>query len=349
MWKCACDCGTIKEVPSEVLLNGSSTSCGCINKERMSILGKANGGKHIKIAQELFTKFRNPYEGALNDLYGSYKRNAKNRRLSFEISFEKFCKLLVIKCSYCGALPNIKRSYRGISILYNGLDRIDNSRGYTEDNVTPCCFSCNHAKNTVTRDEYLSLSNKIYNWCISKNISTVNENSSTTENGYTVVRCTLNDPPAKTKYIKFRDPYEGSLHKIYHSYKSNSKIKNRKFTLTFRVFCNMISSDCTYCGGAPNTVLKYRGVKIYYNGIDRIDSSKGYTNDNVCPCCYKCNLAKSYLCKEDFLNLMKKVYLHNSQNVKIPTFINNRITDGNLPIIVQGDPLEAFLRPLEAV
>jgi hypothetical protein len=39
----------------------------------------------------------------------------------------------------------------------------------------------------------------------------------------------------------------------------------------------------------------------YYNGLDRIDSSKGYTRDNVEPCCVICNTMKWTLSKKDFL------------------------------------------------
>ena len=38
---------------------------------------------------------------------------------------------------------------------YNGIDRVDNTRGYTLDNVVPCCFKCNRAKDTMTKEEFL--------------------------------------------------------------------------------------------------------------------------------------------------------------------------------------------------
>ena len=33
-WKCRCECGNVAEVPASCLLNGSSKSCGCLQKER---------------------------------------------------------------------------------------------------------------------------------------------------------------------------------------------------------------------------------------------------------------------------------------------------------------------------
>jgi hypothetical protein len=51
------------------------------------------------------------------------------------LSYDEYVKIIAPdSCHYCGAtLP--KRGY--------GLDRIDNSRGYSIDNVVPCCFACN--------------------------------------------------------------------------------------------------------------------------------------------------------------------------------------------------------------
>ena len=34
-WECVCECGTKKSVSSQLLINGSSTSCGCVQKEMM--------------------------------------------------------------------------------------------------------------------------------------------------------------------------------------------------------------------------------------------------------------------------------------------------------------------------
>lgn len=36
MWKCQCECGTIKEVGARALKTGMSQSCGCLQKERVS-------------------------------------------------------------------------------------------------------------------------------------------------------------------------------------------------------------------------------------------------------------------------------------------------------------------------
>lgn len=42
-WVCQCDCGTIKEFPTESLKKGASKSCGCLQKERASTTKKKHG------------------------------------------------------------------------------------------------------------------------------------------------------------------------------------------------------------------------------------------------------------------------------------------------------------------
>lgn len=36
MWKCRCDCGTVKDVRARALKTGTSTSCGCLQREHVS-------------------------------------------------------------------------------------------------------------------------------------------------------------------------------------------------------------------------------------------------------------------------------------------------------------------------
>ena len=53
IWHCKCECGTEKDVPGEALRNGSSRSCGCLQKEVASSLG---GKNKIDITGQRFGK-----------------------------------------------------------------------------------------------------------------------------------------------------------------------------------------------------------------------------------------------------------------------------------------------------
>lgn len=48
-WLCKCECGNIGEVSVSNLRSGSSKSCGCIPKERMSKLNYKHGGKKERL------------------------------------------------------------------------------------------------------------------------------------------------------------------------------------------------------------------------------------------------------------------------------------------------------------
>lgn len=60
--------------------------------------------------------------------------SAKTRGLTFELSFEQFSALVNSNCFYCGRAPR------------NGVDRVDNAKGYLPNNCVPSCHSCNVRK-----------------------------------------------------------------------------------------------------------------------------------------------------------------------------------------------------------
>ena len=68
------------------------------------------------------------------------------------------------------------------------------------------------------------------------------------------------------------------------------------FKLTLEQFSSFEGAKCRYCGDLLSNI-----------GLDRIDSSGGYTIDNVVPCCAICNTMKSTLTVEQFINHCKKV------------------------------------------
>ena len=131
-WRCKCDCGTVMVLQSSTLISGGQTACGCNRKLRLG-------------------------EAALNILFKQdYKRNAAKRGIEFELTKEEFRVLTKGNCHYCGAeptrvtgSPNLNGGY-----IYNGVDRIDNDKGYTAANSVPCCKECNISKGSQTMKEF---------------------------------------------------------------------------------------------------------------------------------------------------------------------------------------------------
>lgn len=144
-WKCRCDCGTVKVIAVCDFKYGDTRSCGCYRLEKARL---AAG------------------ESSFNSLYKNYKSNAKKRKIIFLLPREDFRNITKQNCYYCGAEPaqiskRKKCSYG--AYIYNGIDRIDNTKGYELDNCVPCCGVCNCMKWTLSFSEFLSHITKIQN------------------------------------------------------------------------------------------------------------------------------------------------------------------------------------------
>ena len=141
-WLCKCECGMEKIILGDDLKSGKTRSCGCLYKEAMI---KNNRKRRLNYGT-----------ANMRQIITSYKRHAKRRGLEYNLTEEQFSEITKKDCHYCGAKPNnIKNNchYNG-KYIYNGLDRIDNKKGYMIDNVVPCCKRCNTAKNNSTLQEF---------------------------------------------------------------------------------------------------------------------------------------------------------------------------------------------------
>lgn len=114
--------------------------------------------------------------------------------------------------------------------------------------------------------------------------------------------------------------------RIYNYYSSRILQQNEKgsrkykeWNLSLDEFSELIHKPCYYCGAAPssNNMWNNRAARITaneaieINGIDRVDSSKGYSIDNCVPCCSVCNRMKSDLTMDEFLSHVKLLYDRN--------------------------------------
>lgn len=143
VWECKCNCGSIIRTGYIGLVTGHKKSCGCIKTERVS---KALS-LPINIACE-------------NQIFNAYKAGAKKRNLKFALTKTEFIDFLQKNCFYCNSTPSNcmtkKRVTGNESYCFNGVDRIDNTIGYTLDNCVACCKICNIAKNNHTIQDFLN-------------------------------------------------------------------------------------------------------------------------------------------------------------------------------------------------
>ena len=97
------------------------------------------------------------------DVYREYVKKSKERGIEFELSLDQCSPIFASACFYCGAPPKNKRTRdTGITVWYQGIDRLDNSVGYLLYNVVPCCKYCNSFKMDRTEKEFLEHVSQIY-------------------------------------------------------------------------------------------------------------------------------------------------------------------------------------------
>ena len=290
LWFCKCECGATTIVSGEHLRTGATKSCGCLQKEIASSFAKKMkpGALPKGIA-------------AFNWLLRRMKKDAKDRNLEWNLPDNKAKELMASSCFYCGAPPKSHKKLSTIKklngdFIANGIDRLDNNKGYTEDNVVPCCTCCNIAKSTMSINEFKNHISKIYKHFCKKSINQLNfEISKIFKNEEKLI-----DKLSIPNYIISKR-------------KDNAKRKNHEWDLTNEETKYLMSLPCFYCNKSPDAHKIFnRDCKgtYYYNGIDRINNKIGYIKNNVVPCCFKCNLAKLTMSIDEFQNHIEKIYKH---------------------------------------
>jgi len=84
----------------------------------------------------------------------------------------------------------------------------------------------------------------------------------------------------------------------YKIYAKSAEGKTLQFLFSFQDFEKLVSQPCFYCDE-----MNARG----FNGIDRMDSSLGYTTDNCVACCTTCNFMKGSVSVDVFLKRVEHV------------------------------------------
>lgn len=150
VWEALCDCKNITYVIPKAVVNGNTTSCGCIATQFQVERGQ-NSRKYHPVKSSALAVWR-----------GTYK----------DMEFETFAIISQLPCYYCTVPPNRvkntmrayrerdknslhKFGYEAGNFTYNGIDRIDSSLGHVVGNIVPCCWTCNIMKLDLGLEEFL--------------------------------------------------------------------------------------------------------------------------------------------------------------------------------------------------
>jgi hypothetical protein len=152
-WNCKCDCGAEKVIAGKQLVRGSTTSCGCYNRDK-------------------------DYQG-VGDLSKSYwsrlVKEACNRGLEVSITIEYAWDLFQQQngiCALTGRKIHLNRSYSksiGKNVQTASLDRIDSDKGYISGNVQWVTLKVNRMKLNLPEDEFFALCHDVVKHRLCKN------------------------------------------------------------------------------------------------------------------------------------------------------------------------------------
>jgi hypothetical protein len=155
--ECWCACGKTVLVDQYNLTRGKTESCGCLRTER------------------IVASCAVPDAG-FRGLYQQYQNSAEVRGIAWELTEEQFRKLTQSPCHYTGRAPasvftssnsHLRRRKHSLPpspggvYVYNGVDRLDSSVGYTVSNCVAACGDANLAKQSLTHDEFIALCKEI--------------------------------------------------------------------------------------------------------------------------------------------------------------------------------------------
>jgi len=86
------------------------------------------------------------------------------------------------------------------------------------------------------------------------------------------------------------------------NFKSQSRRRQIRVTITLMDYFAIILKPCEYCGD--------RHYSSSLNGVDRVDSNGSYSIENSVPCCKTCNFMKGSMKKWEFLAQVNAIRDH---------------------------------------
>jgi hypothetical protein len=106
-----------------------------------------------------------------SSLYCQYRNRAIKKQLDFLLTPEDYNVIIKKECYMCGKKTDQHHQ--------NGIDRMDNTKGYTLENVNACCCECNFIKKDYLYEELINKMVLIYakNRDKPEKINTENENN----------------------------------------------------------------------------------------------------------------------------------------------------------------------------
>lgn len=136
------ECSKCKEIKPEAAFYSNRAECKSCTSIKHKLYNKLNKAKIEANKKEYYENNKSSIKAIRRKTrYVHLKSAAKRRGISLELTEEDYYATVYDKkCSYCGG---------DLPVAGHGLDRKDNNKGYTLENVTTCCTVCNKIKGTT--------------------------------------------------------------------------------------------------------------------------------------------------------------------------------------------------------
>lgn len=155
------------------------------------------------------------------------KDGGKRRGYEWALDTDTAASMITGPCFYCGELP---------TDVLNGIDRMDNSKGYTPENTVGCCGVCNNMKLCLDAHTFLD-------------------------------RCVH-----ITGLENRADAWPDCRPSPFYSYRYVARKKDREFELTETMYANMTKQPCIYCH-RDITETNTSGIDRIDNGLGYIETN----------------------------------------------------------------------------
>ena len=187
--------------------------------------------------------------------YRDYIISATKRGHEINLDFDTFSKLVLAECHYCGHKTDNE---------VNGIDRVDNIKGYSAENCVTACWKCNRIKHIYHKDFFIE-------------------------------KCKIiakKSMPNLSFFKKWKEYYDSSQHKQFSSYIKDAGKRGLIVNITQEEWTHITRSCCYICG--------YQSAKGI--GIDRVNNTiRSYTISNSRACCTSCNTMKGEIELEELI------------------------------------------------
>ena len=217
------------------------------------------------------------------------------------------------------------------------------SQLHTEYKFTKCqeCLENERVKDKINRDNVKELNTHLESnvkfcstCCKQFNMIDFNGNKPNTE-----TKTCLSCREKNKKQDKLRDKTHRNLlsriniNQSFSSYIKDAKRRNIDFHLSKELFCNIIEKNCHYCGEI-NEEKKF-------NGIDRMESTLGYSVENCVSCCSLCNYLKNRTPMNIFLKRVRHIVSYKENNISLfdesfPDFISGNYKQYKISARIRG-------------